>query len=1208
MFTPQRKGWSLTPQRNDGTSAISNPRNTDVHLSWRKGVDFLEGPPPPIASLGDSRRNVDGNDEREVWQKFKEVGLLDEKSLERKDRQAILERVSKLEKELFDYQYNMGLLLIEKKEWTSKFEELGQALSEAQELLKREQAAHLAAVSDLERRWDNLKKAFGVEKQCVANLEKGLHEMRAESVEVKYMSKTKMSEAEALVASIGGKSLEVEAKLHAADAKLAEANRKSSEMERKLKEVEARESSLRSERQSLNAERGLHEADLTKLREELREWERTLQEREDRLVEGRKILNQREEKANESNMTSKQREKDLEEAHKKIEKTNISLKKREDDVNIRLETLAAKEGEFDAMKKNLEAKDKELQALEEKLDDRERVEIQKILEEHNAILKSRKREFDLEINHKRKALDEELKDKCSAVEQKEIEINHKEEKISKREQALENKLEKSKEKEKELDSKLKALKEKEETIKSEENNLEIDKKQTIIDKEQLQILIAEVESKRLNVEREQLWLQKEVENLKLTEEERSEHLRLTSELKQEIDKCKHQEELLLRERESLKQEKENFEREWEVLDEKRAEIKKELNQISEDKDSFDNLKQSEEERLKKQKFETDDYVKKEIESIKLQKESFESLMEHERSAIAESAQSEHDDMVRNFELRVKELEADIRSKREEMEKQLNERVRAFEEQSERDLNNVNYLKEVAGREMEEMKLERAKIEKEKQKVDADKQHLEGQKLDMRGDIENLDNLIKKLKSQREQFRKFVENHKSCKNCGVIISDFILSDLQSLEEMNDAEVPLQRPEDYLENLDPSWNWKSQVWPSRLGLNASGGQKPFGHKCKNVLKLLSPLKKATVELPLTVNREVKEELQGSENASEPSLGTTVDFSDAQRIQSDNVIREFEGEPAQSFDEHSNNDSKVAEVIEDSKSSVPKNSRGGKAHVKSKARTEMRRTRSMKAVIEEGKAFLGEAPKPNEDVEPNGNIINEKSKGDSRIANKGATCSRRKRKPDSEYIPTASEQEADEIEARSDSATSGGRKKRRQAEAPKMQTPGENRPYLRPRKIAGNAKRALVSSDPKKKGNEKEAVDGVTVSTGENQLFKTNTEVVPSQEVATDDGRSTHLTQVTTSNRRVHQFSSDRVVRFEAVAINDRCDGEAINLADNMELSDEVNEMTEGTGKYGINEDKYESEVGEHGEEEEDSDDEEEHPGEASIGKRVWTFFTT
>ncbi|KAF9624288.1 hypothetical protein IFM89_009196 [Coptis chinensis] len=151
--------------------------------------------------------------------------------------------------------------------------------------------------------------------------EKALREMCTETAETKYNADSKMAKANALIVNIEEKSLEVESKLHAADAKLAEARRKSSEMERNLKEVEARESSLRSERQSFTAERGMHGATLSKQREELREWERTLQEREEMLSEGRRILNLREE-ANESKLSIKRKEKDLEEMQRKIETSN----------------------------------------------------------------------------------------------------------------------------------------------------------------------------------------------------------------------------------------------------------------------------------------------------------------------------------------------------------------------------------------------------------------------------------------------------------------------------------------------------------------------------------------------------------------------------------------------------------------------------------------------------------------------------------------------------------------------------------------------------------------------------------------------------------------------------------------------------------------------------------------------------------------------
>lgn len=105
MFTPQpqRRGWSLTPRAAEKNgSTPSQGRSAGGGLMGKgKGVAVSEAPPPPRASLDEN--GTEGSEEGRdaaVWKRFQEAGLLDQASLEKKDREALVQRISKLEAEV----------------------------------------------------------------------------------------------------------------------------------------------------------------------------------------------------------------------------------------------------------------------------------------------------------------------------------------------------------------------------------------------------------------------------------------------------------------------------------------------------------------------------------------------------------------------------------------------------------------------------------------------------------------------------------------------------------------------------------------------------------------------------------------------------------------------------------------------------------------------------------------------------------------------------------------------------------------------------------------------------------------------------------------------------------------------------------------------------------------------------------------------------
>ncbi|GMH30596.1 hypothetical protein Nepgr_032439 [Nepenthes gracilis] len=1192
MFMPKRRAWSgLSPaqarsenQKVTGLSSNSNPEIADGSVGKGKSVAFSEATTTGSGSLHSNGMEMEAN---------------------RGDPKELAAEASKLENELFEYQYNMGLLLIEKKEWTSKYEDLQRALAEVKDTLKREQGAHLIAMSNIEERKENLRKALDVEKQCVLDLEKALREMRAEYAEIKFTANSKLAEANALAATIEEKSLQVEAKLHAADAKLAEASRKSSGIERKLQELESRENSLQKERLSFISEREANDATLSKRREDLLEWERKMQGGEERLAEAQRILKQREERANEIDRSCKQKEKYLEEAQKKINVANIDLRNKEDDIKSRLASLSDKEKEADDLKKRIEMKEKELLALEEKLNEREKTEIQKLLDEYQTELEAKKQQFELEMEQKIKDFDDELRSKAAEVAKKEVEINHMEEKLAKREEALEKKLGKLMEKEKDFETKSTSLKEREKSIRSEEKKLEVEKKEMLIDKESLANLKSELEQRRADIQEQLLKIQQEREQLKVTEEERSEHLRLQSELKQEIGKCRVQKELFMKEADELKQERESFEREWEALDVKKVEIEKELKKMTVEKEKLEKWRHSELERMRNENLTAQNNIKSELEALKLAKESFAEEMEREKSLSSERVRIERSQMLNDFEMRRTELEIEMQKKLDKMDKNLCERERLFEEERDRELNNANYLREVAGREMEDMKQERQRIEKQQQEVAATKKDLEGHRLEVQKDIEELIVLSSKLKDQREQFFKererfitFIEKNQNCEKCGEISCAFVLSDLQILKDTERTEIlPLPKlAEDYMRNgfkhaLTPSQQQNNETTPAAINTKSSqsGGPMSWLQKCTSKIKIfkISPkqIKQSAMQ---NLAGESSSQVDGSANV-EPVLDrfdvaddvqelpfkVVNDSLDAQRPESDDSIRKVQGDQDLLAEEECNVNGKKQEEVEASElSAFNSQQKAGK-----KGRQKIKTARHVEAVVRDALTIPGDAVEENETEQLNGHV---EDSDESSFAFKGDKRNGRKRKT------TTSEQDGDDSEGRSDSVKTGRNKKRRQKVNPAVQAPAEKRYNLRRQRNVPTVAPAATSSDF---FTGKQRSQGGRVTSAENSVSRAGARTA---RAGSENGGTVNLVQDEAAAETNGGYSTPTRKQIESTV-----------------LSEEASEAPDGHHEHSFQtlDRDGDEDVGK--EVEDDADDEDyepEHRGEMSIGKRVWNFLTT
>ncbi|MCO5596915.1 hypothetical protein L7F22_050986 [Adiantum nelumboides] len=797
MFTPQRRGWSgwspLSGERRDKGKVLA----TSEAAVAKDVNDF--SPVKGWITTFEENGGFFGQSEPEVWRRFKEAGTLEEGSIEKKDRASLLVHLSNLESELYDYQYNMGLLLMERKEWGTKTEKLKASAQDAEENLRRELAAHLIAVSEAEKREENVKKALAVERQCVIDLERALKEMRADAAELKVSAENKLVHARELVAGTAEKGLLADSKLHEADALQAEAVRKHGIAERKLQEAEAREDALRRERLAFKAQQEAYEAELARHRQSLLEWESKLQEGQERLLEGQKILNQREDAMNKKESALKKIEIDVLAEKKRTESEYLLLHQSEADLGAKVSDLAVREEAAIAKEITMVKKERELLLLQERVASRERVleqhelhvkdteafvsrervrveafattlrtkeaalpqqqrdliDLQRSIDEQKAEVEAKCAEYEIllaELERKRTVFEDEndrLSQRKTALEQLENDCVIREEKLSKRELSLEKKTEKQKEKEKDLEMKSKGLKERERALKAEEKQMEADRKSLAEEVENAKEVMLENENSRLSLELEWQRLRQEQDRLRVTDQEREDLLKLQKCLKQEIDDCRAQKKLMAMEAGGLKKEKEKFEKDWDILDEKRELVKKELEKADQEAQRVSEWLCVEEGRLKEEKRLLRDQIRSESEALRLEKEAFTSRVEHERGEWFSSVEKEREDLVRDMESRKRELERSIEKRKEDAEKLSRERELRMKRELERANEKIVAQSLLAERKMEDVNVEKLKLDKVKQEIIKLREDSEKEWMEIKKDIEELKIQREKLKEQRE---------------------------------------------------------------------------------------------------------------------------------------------------------------------------------------------------------------------------------------------------------------------------------------------------------------------------------------------------------------------------------------------------------------------------------------------------------------------------
>ncbi|KDO78821.1 hypothetical protein CISIN_1g001119mg [Citrus sinensis] len=683
-----------------------------------------------------------------IWKRLKEAGL-DEVSIKRRDKAALIAYIAKLETEIFEHQHHMGLLILEKKELASKYEQI-KASAEAAELLqKHDRASHLSAIAEARKREESLKKTLGVEKECIASLEKAVHEIRAESAETKVAADSKFAEARCMVENAQKKFAEAEAKLHAAESLQAEANRYHRSAERKLQEVVAREDDLSRRIASFKADCEEKEREIIRERQSLSDRKKILQQEHERLLDAQTLLNEREDHILSKLQELSRKEKELEASRANVEEKFKALNEEKSNLDLTLVSLLKREEAVIEREASLQKKEQKLLVSQETLASKESNEIQKIIANHESALRVKQSEFEAELAIKYKLAEDEIEKKRRAWELRDLDLGQREESLLEREHDLEVQSRALVDKEKDLVERSHLLEEKENKLIAFEKEADLKKSLLQKEKEEVNIIKSDLQKSLSSLDEKKKQVNCAKDKLEAMKSEAGELSVLEIKLKEELDVVRAQKLELMVETDKLQLEKAKFEAEWEMIDEKREELRKEAERVAVERVVVSKSLKDERDSLRQERDAMRDQHKRDVDSLNREREEFMNKMVHEHSEWFTKIQQERADFLLGIEMQKRDLENCIEKRREELESSFREREKAFEEEKMREFQQISSLKEKAEKELEQVTLEIKRLDLERMEINMDRQRRDREWAELNNSIEELMVQRQKLEEQRQ---------------------------------------------------------------------------------------------------------------------------------------------------------------------------------------------------------------------------------------------------------------------------------------------------------------------------------------------------------------------------------------------------------------------------------------------------------------------------